>query len=529
MEKQANLNKIHLNLDSLSQTVKDYLEFSGSFFKNPSSLVKTHFNPLFNSFNKRLNLKQATSKTEIKESLLEEWILFLNQVDASNAQFKKIIRLGLSSIGLEYNQEFQKLIARQSPQIILYKWLYTYVVKFQILNPEFDHEERFWLDLLLYWTADLKKNPDFQLKIRNMSLREAVIEEFKTFTIIDGKKYSEYIESKVQFILNELYEDKFETLDISSRLISILNQEFQINFYSSDFFYQNCLISLFEKSLHDYLSNRGSLRKLDDILSIFCLFNHKEGLDRFIVLFQNIFSEINSSEKELIKNFLKNQLGDPRVSKQNWQSFKDKDETVYKKILFWFNEADFELFFEYVFSGQPDEHGRQECWKRYLPYADDIRIFLPNKSRIEDFKNLAKENNRESILEPIENWSRQTSFIIKIDKVMIFETVETGNASYVYDLSSADFNNPKNYSSQKAVLGFYDLIFNTDNYRQQAISTTEGLAFTDLAPNGSGVSSFFTNRHWRFTHDRNYKWHDSVRNMMKQVHRLSPYKEIQND
>ena len=193
--------------------------------------------------------------------------------------------------------------------------------------------------------------------------------------------------------------------------------------------------------------------------------------------------------------------------------------------MFWLNEADFELFFEYVFAGQPDEHGRRECWKRYIPYADDIRIFLPNKSRIEGFKNLAKENNRESILEPIENSSFLTSFIIKIDKVIIFETVETGNASYVYDLSSSDFENPTNYSRQKAVLRFYNLIFNSNNYQQQAINATTSLAFADLAPNGSNEYSFSSNRHWRFTHDKNYRWHDSVRNMMKQVHNLSPYKE----
>jgi hypothetical protein len=499
---------------SFFDAAQDFQTKSQDFSQSPTALVKTKFNILFKKIGDTGELRKSVLE-QGNDNVIENWNEYQSDKSPSISHIKKMIRIGLSTSGLEYDLEFQNFIFRQESQKKIFEWLYSYLMRFQILNTDFDFRRtRFWLDISLDWINKMNHsgNP-------SLTQRKKLLEEFESKFIY---RQESFIEEKVSTIMKNLSVD----LILEQALLNALRREFDINCYSSDYIYQRCLGLLFDTRREEYLTNRKNEKLLTQLLEDFCIFNSNSSYERFIRIFRDLILNINENEKNQIKKFTKGQLGDPRIEKNNWITLQSMDKKVFKTILLWFNEADFNLFFDFVFSGKPDQHARKKCWKRYIAYADDIRIFLPSKTKINEFNQVAIRSNIETVLEPIENLSRLTSFIIKIDKIIIFETVEAPNASYVYDLNSEELRNSSNYDS-KQVIKLYDILFNSPS-QVKSVNVKNHLAFVDLAPNGLLEYSFYSHRNWRFTHDKNLVWHDAVKTMMHQVHKLAP-KETKYD
>jgi hypothetical protein len=122
------------------------------------------------------------------------------------------------------------------------------------------------------------------------------------------------------------------------------------------------------------------------------------------------------------------------------------------------------------------------------------------------------------LIKPILNYSSLTSFVLRIDEKLIFETVEQGNAAYVYDIKTLKQKTSLS-ETEKLVLKFFQYCF-IEN-RTQPIAVSHYLSHTGLAPQGN-QSSFIHRPHWRFIHDRYFKWHEFVSAMMMQLHGLYP-------
>jgi hypothetical protein len=517
------IDTIQEHLRNLSSSIQSYVSFANEFKARPNAYVIRHFSELIKSLKshkiKSQNdfQKNDFQKPEIQD-LITEWNKYINNPKPSDYEIKRIIRLGLSTLGLEDIEEFRNLIKRQDPQRTLHNWLNNYVWRFQILNPDFKFKDKFWLELLEGWHFWLINSPT---KINYLMEKHEVLLDYDEF--INHNSHQAYFKRESEAIFKILEEQNSTTNDLLYSITEIVSERFYVNFYNEDAIIDELLNKYFDYLFQNYLDNRNFSDELKKILFNCCNLFTTLGCERFIKLFKAIEKDLSSSEEEIIKNFTKNKLGDPRVSKSNWQILKDTDEKTFKKILCWFTKHEFNLFFEFVFAGSPDPHKRKECWQRYLDYADDFRIFLPTENKIKEFKKFILNKNSETIQEPILNKSGVTSFVIKIDEIFIIETKETGNASYVYDVG---YINQKHKSElkhgEKTVKYFFDEIFREDGDYIKKIPSKEYTRYEGLAPDGKNEVSFLNSKHWRFTHDQHCQWHQAVTIMMKQVHKLDP-------
>jgi hypothetical protein len=505
-------------IKQLNDCITAYSIFSLDFFNRPSDYIMKHFHPLI------LNLKRHRAKAINEFSLpktkdLEtEWTNYLINPNPSDAEIKRIIRLGLSVSGLEDELEFRNLIQRQEPQRILFKWLNSYVWRFQILNSEYNFKNDFWLELVENWISLLNSS---KIKIPNLSEKHSLIFDFKDYKA--RKSHKEYYDKEAAEIFSLLENERIPEDKLLETVRDKISNKFYIDFFPSDPFLDDILARYFTYLLEKYLNDRSRLDLLRALLYNCTNPLTLKGCERFIKLFKSIEANINEREKNEIKIFTKNKLGDPRINKSEWQVLKENDEKIYKKIRYWFNEQDFNLFFEFVFAGAVDPHGRKECWQRYLYDADDFRIFLPNQNKINEFKRLSEKKDIDLFIEPILNTSGVTSFVIKIDEIFIIETKETGNASYVYDVGYIRNKSELDWKSgEKTVKYFYEEIFREDGDYIKKIPSKDYTKYETLAPDGKNEISFQKSRHWRFTHDQHYNWHRAVTIMMMQLHGLYP-------
>lgn len=505
-------------LSKLNDSVRAYVSFASEFFNRPSDYVVRHFNSLI------LNLKSQRAKSinaspaPRTKDLETEWTHYLTNPNPTDREIKKIIRLGLSISGLEYEPEFRELIKRQEPQRILFKWLNSYVWRCQILNPEFNFKDEFWLELLEDWFFQISNS---KLTIHHLLEKHSLLLDFEDY--ISKKSHKEYYQKEAAEIFRLLEQQNVSEDKLLETVRDFISNRFYLDFFPSDPFLDDILAKYFTYLMEKYLQDRSKIDLLKVILYNCTNPLAVKGCERFLKVFKSIESTISERETQEIISFTNNKLGDPRINKSNWQTLKDRDESTYKKIRYWFTEGDFNLFFEFVFAGAPDPHKRKECWQRYLYDADGFRIFLPNQTKIREFKELAEKKDLNLFIEPILNTSGVTSFVIKIDEIFIIETKETGNASYVYDVGYIKSKSKSNFAfGEKTVKYFYEEIFREDGDYIKEIPSKNYTRYETLAPDGKNEVSFLTSKHWRFTHDKNHNWHQSVALMMKQLHGLTP-------
>jgi hypothetical protein len=508
------IDTIQEHLRNLSNSIQNYVSFANEFKARPEAYIIRHFTELIKSLKShKIKSRNDFQKPEIQD-LITEWNKYINNPKPSDYEIKRIIRLGLSTLGLEDIEEFRNLIKRQDPQRTLHNWLNNYVWRFQILNPTFKFKDKFWLELLEGWHFWLINS---STRVNHLMEKHELLLNYTEF--INHNSHQTYFTKESEAIFKILEEQNTTTNDLLYSITEIISERFYVNFYNEDAIIDELLNKYFDYLFQNYLDNRNFSDELKKILFNCCNLLTTLGCERFIKLFKAIEKDLSSYEKETIKNFTKNKLGDPRVSKSNWQRLKDTDEKIFKKILYWFNEQDFNLFFEFVFAGSPDPHGRKECWRRYLHLVDDFRIFLPTENKIKEFKEFIANKKLESIREPIFNKSGKTSFVMMIGLILIFETREDGNAAYVYDVQELK-NKSSSNKYEKRILEFFNTFF-IEN-QNSPVKIKDYLASGDhVALNGSNEYRFHHKKHWRFTHDQNLAWHEKVKNMMRQVHGLT--------
>jgi hypothetical protein len=473
--------------------------------------VQTAFNPLFKKLKEMgAKIREHHTVALAPTTLQEKWQAYQQEAMPSNAQIQQLLRVGLSTLGLEENEDFLAFVGRQQPQAWLYKRLKSYVWRLLILQikeqpPLAIHQ---WVDQLLALETQL-------------TLDTAQLQRYKK--TLANKQHLAYIQQLIESAYEQLQEKDLAPEALEETLCTLFQANYQnVVFYPQDEIIAHCFSGYFEFCLQQYLAQyRGEESRLTALLSAFATLHTPEGLERFNQLF-TLLKTIKPTEKEAIKSHCRHQLGDPRLSHAHWLTLKQTYNETYKTIQYWFNEADFELFFKFVFKDKPDLHGRKACWERYLPYAEDFKIFLP-AHELQRFNELKATGQLETELEPWLNLSNLTSFVIKTDKVLIFETRETKNSSYVYDLTALTDET----QAEQTVQTFVQTVFNEKASLFKRIDIKYLLArnglHPDLAPDGKGYYTFpLEIRHYRFTHDPEGKWRESVRQMMHQIHGLAP-------
>jgi hypothetical protein len=506
--------EIKESIRKLLDSSNEYSRFSSQFHQHPTDYITKHFNDLINRLKKqRKQSLSSRSLTKIKD-LKTEWVNYLKNPNPSNIELGRIIRLGLSIPGLEDELEFRNLIKRQEPQPILLRWLNDYIWRFQILNEDYKFKDDFWLELLEDWFFQLSNS---KTRINKLFEKHSLLLEFEVYR--KEKSHLEYFQAEAEGIFSTLKERKLSDESLSESILEIASNNFHVKFFPSDSFIDYLLSKYFNYLLEKYLANRFNFDLFKNILHAFTHLHSRKGCERFIKLFKAIEMNINDREKNETKSFTKNKLGDPRIHKSEWQILRDSDEDIYKKIRYWFNEQEFNLFFEFAFKDSPDKHGRKECWLRYLWYADDLRIFLPDQYRIKEFKKLTEKKDINLFIEPILNHSSLTSCVIKINEILIFETVDTGTAAYVYNINSIKTKASLS-ENEKILLKFYDNYFGKNV--SVPIRLRDYFIFTDIVYDAKkDQASFRRSPHWRFSRS-NRLWSDSVKSMMAELYKLTP-------
>jgi hypothetical protein len=210
-------------IKQLNDCITAYSIFSLDFFNRPSDYIMKHFHPLI------LNLKRHRAKAINEFSLpktkdLEtEWTNYLINPNPSDAEIKRIIRLGLSVSGLEDELEFRNLIQRQEPQRILFKWLNSYVWRFQILNSEYNFKNDFWLELVENWISLLNSS---KIKIPNLSEKHSLIFDFKDYKA--RKSHKEYYDKEAAEIFSLLENERIP----EDKLLETVRDKISNKFFS---------------------------------------------------------------------------------------------------------------------------------------------------------------------------------------------------------------------------------------------------------------------------------------------------------
>ena len=102
---------------------------------------------------------------------------------------------------------------------------------------------------------------------------------------------------------------------------------------------------------------------------------------------------------------------------------------------------------------------------------------------------------------------------------MIFETVDTGTAAYVYNINSIK-NKPSLSENEKILLRFYDTYFGKNI--SVPIRLRDYFIFTDIVYDAKkDQASFRRSPHWRFSRSNRF-WNESVTCMMKELYELTP-------
>ena len=501
-------------LNKLNESVSAYFRFASDLLGHPDAYVVRHFHSLISTLKKQ-KFKSISSNSPPKiEDVFKEWQKYLKSQNPTQKEILRMIRLGLSVLGLENEAEFRNFIKRQDVTPKLFKWLNSYVWRFQILNPEFNFKDDFWLELLEDWFFQISNS---KLTIHNLLEKHSLLLDFEDYKA--KKSHKAYFQTEAEKMFTLLENQKISDEALFSSILEITSNKFYLQFFPSDFFIDYILSKYFYHLLEKYLANRFDFDLFKTILYSFTNLSSRKGCERFIKLFKGIEWNINEREKREIKSFVKNKLGDPRINKSDWQILREIDENVYIKIRYWFNEQDFNLFFEFAFAGKADPHRRKECWQKYLYYADDLRIFLANQNEINKFKKLTETKDFDLLIKPILNHSTLTSLVIKIDRLLIFETVETGTAAYVYNINSIK-SKASLSQNEKTLLNFFDIYFIKN--LSTPIRLRDYFVFTDIVYDAKkDQASFRKSPHWRFSRSNQF-WIESVESMMIELYGITP-------
>jgi|GEM_PF-4468054 len=488
-------------MDRLNDALQSYRVFADQLEKNPKAYVDKHF--------KSLSKKRFTSNPDnvpppLIKNARQEWARYLQTNTHSPDVRSAMLSLGLRDASLIEEEAFFKFVQRQPDSPKMTRWVSSFVCRFVALNPNYH-------SLTPHWLKHLEKK---------VPIYPERLPQIKAPSSYTAKSHDTFITKTINNALHYLNDDNVPMVDVAYALTDYFKAVTleSVRFYETDTIVHSVMSRYFDWQCQMYLASRTTTEMLEALLENFCHPNRQESCERFIALFNDLKQALSTEEKKIIQDFCQGSLGDPRLQPADWMLLKELDREIYNTILYWFNEADFDLFFEFVFKGAPDEHGRKACWKRYLPYAVDFKVLLP-KNRMQDFKQLVDSGQLTTHMKPLLNRSGLTSFVIRTPQVLIYETQETKNSSYVFDLMSLGVPSKSDAYPVRKIQAFMKNVFGE---APLPVYAKDLLAHTTLAPDGRLERNFGTSRHWRFRHDQQNIWHEAVRMMMNQVHQMPP-------
>jgi hypothetical protein len=500
-------------LGRLSEAILGYEAFAKKFEADPTTWVKIE---------ERGGPTPPPPPPPPPVDITQEWYAFLEQNEYQNKEIVRMIRRGLTmgkGVLLE-RTDFMDFIVLQAPHPRVYKWLHASVWRFCILQEDPHPNCNIWFSCLESMGKVLLGRLPLPNNLAQIQEQQKELARYKRW--LKDDKHTAYIEQLVQKIVSALKTKQSHEQNVLNEIKSGCFQHLGLTLYADEYIVQRSVDVYFTECLNEYMKNRTpqNSETLRFLLSVFCDLTMREGTRRFAIIFTALENSLSPQEQETIINL----MGDPRKDPEKWSLLKSQEQAIYNEILYWFNKADFEWFFDFIFKGRFDTHHRKDCWKRYLRYANEFKVFLPRDKWDEFHAEKAHMGQDWKIsTEPIFNTSGLTSFVIKTPKVLIYETVESGNASYIYDLKALG-------SWTKPVQDFIEKAFS--NTPVQKIDAKHHLAHTGLAPDIKGVTNpdYFrqnqTRRHWRVTHNQHaYNWHEPVRVMMEEIHDMKPLED----
>jgi len=448
------------------------------------------------------------------------WEQFQQLEEARQGIFKhqkKMLMVGLSGPGLERNDQFYQWMTEWHLDTPVFQRLYRYVFSTVLVSGS-----------LWRWHTLLEKAADELLQYDNyresdkLNRQRAVVTTYIENGRLNEAALDEALRQMVEETATEDDQDNFK-----AAYLQRLSRHFELHMTDQHPLFLRQGAQLFKILVTRYVTQeRGTSVPLLRLLNSFCLWKTPQGLTCFCELMTALkgTSEIQPLEKTVLQNWLLETVGDPRIAVGEWDLLKDRHESLYNDLLFWFNEQDFNFFFDFVFRDGIDEHDRKQVWQGYLKYATNFRAILPKKECEEFELDYQQKFQKKPAICPIENLDYLHAFVMKIGHILIYEVKETRNACYIYDLKYLEKQLEGLPSSRKrmveCVLKFTQNCFGNS---KKALSPRDLLKHEDLAPNGSEEYSFkgTTIRHWRFIHDYQLKWHGQVKDMMREVHRIS--------
>jgi hypothetical protein len=507
------LEKLSNDFKSLTQSIKEFKSFSTVSKNRYIENLTQRLDPLIKKIQKKIQSPityQITDSNKVLDLALA-WQAYLNNPNPSQSEIRSMIQKGLNERGLESNQEFKNFLERQDDrraQAKLFRNLYKYLIKVLALrkNPIINN---FWIKLALQWQSSLKEPNKNQFDLLN------------SFLDLNSKPanflYSE-LEVLTQAILSS------ETIE-KQKVCEILQARYHLEFSPADEIYQMIMAKFFEKEFDKYKINRVELF-LKRILDTFCELNFRnfDTYNNFNRLFEYIYNFAPSpycDEKLIIINFCKKYLGDPRIDQANWAYLNENFNSTYKKLSFWFREQDFDLFFKFVFKNNPDPHGRQAFWKKYLDDIDDIRFFLGTINEYNEFLKLSEENK--SSFKPLFNSAGFNAFILKfklrMGSLYVYDVTEKGNACYVYFVDNSNsIGTSSHVRIASKVSKFLSEVFNSESQIKE-FNTKSALVQSDITEQISNKSKQPQGQNWKIVHDANSNWEKLLStNLLKSFH-----------
>jgi hypothetical protein len=495
--------KLTQSVESLTISLREFKSFTNTSQNRFSEHISQRLNQLIKKLQKKIQSSKTYLINESSQQLDLEaiWQAYLNNPNPSQDEILRMIQKGLSKRGLESNQEFKNFLERQNDnraQAKLFRYLYKYLIKILLLAPN-PFLDSFWINLTLNWAKSFNEPNQEQIDLLESFSRSA-----------PELGLTKLINNEIDFLSNNFANDQVIE---KQKVFDILKSRYFIEFNQSDAIYQMLLNKFFTPQFYLYKSNRVK-PALDSLLETFCDLNFRnpDVYSRFSNIFDFIYSNPSNlyfDEKEAVIKFCKKYLGDPRIDHVNWAYLSDNFNSTYKKLSFWFKEQDFDLFFKFVFKNNPDPHGRQAFWKKYLDKIDDIRFFLGNNNDFREFQKLSEEKSSRFIA--LLNTAGSNAFILKfkigidnVDNVYVYDVTDSGNACYVYYDSVYSSLNQSNSSDAKQLLKFLKAVFEAD-IQKTDFNVRNYLVKPELTQLLTVSTKTIENYNWKINHMANWQ------------------------
>jgi hypothetical protein len=514
--------KLTQSVESLTISLREFKSFTNTSQNRFSEHISQRLNQLIKKLQKKIQSSKTYLINESSQQLDLEaiWQAYLNNPNPSQDEILRVIQKGLSKRGLESNQEFKNFLERQDDrraQAKLFRYLYKYLIKILLLAPN-PFLDIFWINLALNWAKSFNEPNQEQIDL---------LESFSRSVPELG--LTKLINNEIDFLSNNFANDQVIE---KQKVFDILQSRYFIEFNQSDAIYQMLLNKFFTPQFYLYKSNRVK-PALDSLLETFCDLNFRNSdvYSRFSNIFDFIYSNPSNlyfDEKEAVINFCKKYLGDPRIDQANWAYLSDNFNSTYKKLSFWFKEQDFDLFFKFVFKNNPDPHGRQAFWKKYLDKIDDIRFFLGTINEYNEFLKLSEETK--SSFKPLFNSAGFNAFILKFKlsagSLYVYDVTATGYACYLYFVDNNNFIKTSSHVRKASkVSKFLSEVFDSESQIQE-FNTRSALVQQEITEQISNKSKQPQGFNWRITHDANSSWEKLLSTNLLKFFHIRPSKEL---